>query len=260
MNLVERIVNRLDPPMGCPAGRLRYALSRLLRRPYFGTYLASRQGDVNRHRWMRKVACQVAGMFDDPINILEVGSWAGASAILWAEFSTAVVCIDHWRPYLDTQTNAHRVYRTMDRSARNGAARRLFLHNVACAGMEDRIIDMRGDSDRCLPLLRPLTFHLVYIDGDHSLAAVERDLQLSAPLVVDGGVLCGDDLEAQLGDVSEEDCLADSREDYACRNGVHYHPGVTLAVGQFFKRRVSAWDGFWAMRRRENGWDSVDLA
>ncbi|MBI3441414.1 MAG: hypothetical protein HY052_06395, partial [Proteobacteria bacterium] len=40
--------------------------------------------------------------------------------------------------------------------------------------------------------------------------------------------------------------------------GVYYHPGVTLAVAEVFGE-VSAWEGFWAMRKTEYGWIKVNL-
>jgi cephalosporin hydroxylase len=38
---------------------------------------------------------------------------------------------------------------------------------------------------------------MVFIDGDHAYSSVARDIRDYAPLVVDGGYICGDDLELQ---------------------------------------------------------------
>lgn len=38
-----------------------------------------------------------------------------------------------------------------------------------------------------------------------------------------------------------------------------FHPGVTFAVWEFFGGEVSSWDGFWAMRKTESGWQKIIL-
>ena len=38
-----------------------------------------------------------------------------------------------------------------------------------------------------------------------------------------------------------------------------YHPGVSLAVHRFFKRDVSVWNGFWAMRKKGKEWEKIFL-
>ena len=38
-----------------------------------------------------------------------------------------------------------------------------------------------------------------------------------------------------------------------------FHPGVCIAVYNFFKKPVSACNGFWGMRKTINGWQTIDI-
>jgi predicted O-methyltransferase YrrM len=73
----------------------------------------------------------------------------------------------------------------------------LFLHNIKSSGHGDVIIRSG------LGLMSPRDFSaadlfdMVFIDGDHAYSSVARDIRDYAPLVVDGGYICGDDLELQ---------------------------------------------------------------
>jgi hypothetical protein len=72
--------------------------------------------------------------------------------------------------------------------------------------------------------------------------------------------MSGDDLELQFQD-GMPDIAADIPgidEYYDAERKVRYHPGVSKAVGEAFGP-VSAWFGFWAMQKRKDGWEAVDL-
>jgi len=72
----------------------------LLGRPYFGPALRALQGPPLRHQYMAPVVKAVGHQVDHPIEILEIGSWAGASAISWASalqtlgLKGRVTCVD----------------------------------------------------------------------------------------------------------------------------------------------------------------------
>ncbi len=158
----------------------------------------------------------------ESIRILEIGSWTGLSALAWAD----AVFQNNMRSLPDTVT--------------------LEVH--------------RGWSRDVLPTLEAEAYDLVYIDGDHSYAAVRADIADAMKLVRSGGILCGDDLELQLQD-GVADISADKPridEIYEPERKVWYHPGVTKAVGEVFGA-VSAWFGFWAMQKRKDCWQVVDL-
>ncbi len=271
-------VERFDPFLGYPIGRVQYGCRIMSGEPYFGHFCASGQGVAAgvhneerkriRESNMRRLVVQGCSLKEGNARILEVGAWAGWSAIVWAKAlkdskqnAGAVVCVDPWTSYLDLAANRTPVYRAMEAATKRDAIVRLFYHNVRASGYAAAVHPFRGTSDCCLPMLRDGWFHLVFIDGDHSYAAVKRDLENAGRLVCDGGLLCGDDLDLQFEDLDAERLREDLHCDYALdpKSKERFHPGVTLAVWEFFRQRVSSWDGLWAMRKVGNGWKSVEL-
>ena len=275
---VRFAVERYDPFLGYPIGRVQYAYCMLRDEPYFGHLCSAGQGvaagvhNVARMRIreanMRRMVFRGCSLKEGNARILEVGSWAGWSAILWAkalkdcgQSAGAVVCVDPWTNYLDLSANRSPVYRAMAAATKRDAIVRLFYHNVRAAGHAATVHPLRGTSDCCLPMLRDGWFHLAFIDGDHSYAAVKRDLDNASRLVCDGGLLCGDDLEVQFPDLDSTSLRQDLHCDHPLdpKSNERYHPGVTLAVWEFFGQSVSRWDGLWAIRMAGNAWKSVEL-
>ena len=275
---VRFAVERFDPFLGYPVGRLQYLCRVAKGEPYFGHFCAAGQGIAAgvhneerkqvREANMRRLVFQGCSLKSGDARVLEVGSWAGWSAIVWAQAlkdcgqqTGAVVCVDPWTSYLDLNANRTPVYRAMAAATKRDAIVRLFYHNVRTAGHATAVHPFRGTSDCCLPMLRDMAFHLVFIDGDHSYAAVKRDLENASRLVSDGGVLCGDDLELQFPDLDEAKLREDLHCDYPLdpKTKGRFHPGVTLSVWEFFGQRVSGWDGLWAMRKAGSAWKPVDL-
>jgi len=103
-------------------------------------------------------------------------------------------------------------------------------------------------------------YDLVYLDGDHTYTAVRADIGNARPLVSDGGILCGDDLELQADEAQADIARSEPSLDYiySQRWQRAYHPGVSLAVGEAFGR-VSAWGGFWAMQNRGGAWSPISM-
>ncbi len=235
--------------------------------PYFGPALRASQGLIERHRCFWPII-EAIGAKDGTVNILEVGSWAGASAVTWARGLEAkglqgkVLCVDSWIPYFNTIVDTDRVYTEMNEAAASGDILKLFIHNIRASGVESRIEYRRGDSRSVLPVLASRSFDIVYLDGSHRYAEVKFDLTEAARLVIDGGIICGDDLELQRDELTEHEhseALATSRDYVKSEsNDCWYHPGVTEAVLERFGR-VSAWNGFWAARKKDGGWAEVEL-
>jgi len=237
-------------------------------RPYFGPEFAARQGAPRRHAYMQAVVRMLA---DEGIRspvILEVGSWAGGSAVTWGRALARycqgglVFCVDHWQPYWDLTKNTEDVYRKMDQAARDGAIFRLFEHNVRAFGLERMVVPIRGHSKEILPMLPSGWFDLTFIDGSHAYRDVRGDLAECRRLVREGGILSGDDLELQMRDcdLAYTRRMAEEGRDWVAHpgGGTHYHPGVTLAVGEALGD-VACWEGFWAVRRRGEAWTRFDL-
>jgi predicted O-methyltransferase YrrM len=227
-------------------------------KPYFGPLGWSTQGQPARHVYMREVVKQMAKAAGRPLRILEVGSWAGGSAITFGkalqEFAapdSRLVCVDPWTPYEFTRGNAM-AQSVMRGALETGFVLRLFQHNIAAAGTDKVTITIRAHSAEVLPLLMPESFDIAFVDGDHRYEFVRDDLSLARKLIRIGGVLCGDDLEIQFAAVDQAQCKANRDEGFVPdpKTGVMFHPGVTLAVAEAFGP-VAERLGFWAAQRTD---------
>lgn len=236
-------------------------------RPYFGAILAAQQGQLERYALMGLLIRDLCNKrLDRPLKILEVGSWAGGSALVWAdairkynEGRGCVVCVDPWAPYLNPAQGEW--YNVMEQSFSNDQIYQLFLHNIRSAGYDDLVIALRGKSVDILPLFTPHSFDVVYIDGDHRYSSIVNDLKLALPLVAESGVICGDDLELQFSEIDAHFAYENSENDFGTdpRTGEDYHPGVTRAVHELLGS-VSAWQGFWAMKQDQKQWGKIQLS
>jgi hypothetical protein len=60
--------------------------------------------------------------------------------------------------------------------------------------------------------------------------------------------------------IDEDSARTFLKEDVVCdaKTGMHFHPGVTVAVGEFFGD-VSVYAGFWVMQKTGSSWKKVPL-
>jgi len=231
-------------------------------RPYFGHVMAAQQGDPKRYQYMERIVELECVRKRESYIIPEIGSWASGSAIIWANAIKRFndgrgmeICVDAWIQYIhqdDLEKGA--LYRVMKDALEKDAIIQLFLHNIRTSGHEDVVRLTRAKSDEILLRFKENEFDVLYVDGAHTYEQVLKDIQNAAPLVRDGGILCGDDLELQASDVKWESVKGDLRGDYVrCpERNIWFHPGVTLAVGRYFGE-VAGCGGFWAMRKRGEG-------
>ncbi len=237
-------------------------------KPYFGHHMASHQVWPKRVPFMKMLMERVCSERES-LLMLEIGSWGGESAILWAEAAKQglkekhqapirIICVDPWTSYPSLRWNP-RLW-AMRRAADNDKIFSLFLHNVKASGHSDVIIPLRTWSQVVAGLLRANLFDMIFIDGDHSYSAVTLDIRNFAPLLKEGGYICGDDLELQLSEIDENSARTLLDEDVVrdVKRGTHFHPGVTVAVGEFFGE-VSVYAGFWVMQKTGSSWKKVPL-
>ena len=200
-----------------------YQFCREQMRPYFGRVMWASQGLPLRHVVMQElVRLEAARHGKNPFHILEVGSWAGGSAVTWAEAlarhhraNGRVLCVDPWKPYFDVAKRpAAAVYREMSEALAKDTIYELFLHNIVTAGYAGLVLPLRGAATAMLPALPRNYFDLVFVDGDHSYAAASADITAAAGLIKDGGVLCGDDLERQRFEIDEAYARTQIESDY----------------------------------------------
>jgi len=184
-----------------------------------------------------------------PLNILEIGSWTGASAVIWAHAieelcggKGKVTCVDTWLPYMDEPQPFTQ-----------------FSNRIARAEVAHLIETRRGRSDDVLPTFAAESYDLVYIDGDHSYEQAKADIETAKSLVRTGGILCGDDLEVLFHECNQYLALkwAELGTEYARdpATGLAFHPGVTVAVHRCFG---SVWrKGLtWGVRKTAEGWST----
>jgi predicted O-methyltransferase YrrM len=201
------------------------------------------------------------------MQILEVGSWVGASALSFAQGlrlhndgKGTITCVDAWKPFFDRSTHNDGVYVTMEQALGTEAAYQLFSHNTSTIPKTITCQHLRGQSDSILPLLRPNTFDIIFIDADHAYTPVLRDIKNALDLVKEGGIICGDDLNLQLHTVDKDNTVKNAEADFIkdSKTGRNYHPGVTLAVAEVFGE-VSMWGGFWAMQKVGGQWKQISM-
>jgi predicted O-methyltransferase YrrM len=126
---------------------------------------------------------EIAPLCKSPISILEVGSYQGMSTRWMLEHLQPqdMTCIDLWR-----ETAQHE-------SADFKSVEAQFDRNIE--PYQHKVTKLKGDSWSQLLHLNQIKrqFDLIYIDGDHSAQGVLRDLVLSWPLLLKGGVMICDD-------------------------------------------------------------------
>ena len=161
-----------------------------------------------------------------PKLIVEVGTWMGASALYMSEHTDAeILCIDTWlgSPEMwGNQADPER-YQSLDIQAGYPTIFRQFQSNVVHHGKAHQITPFPVPSNIGLSLLNEwgIKPDLIYIDGDHTEAAVKQDISLSAQLFP--RIICGDDFGS-------------------------WH-GVTAAVKKWFPDANSD-NGFWYVDRQ----------
>ncbi len=238
-------------------------------KPYFGDFLIAEQGPYKDYvpyfDKLIHIACPPWISWTP--TILEIGSWAGGSLNVWNKASGHLanfIVIDQWVPYLnDPESECHQV---IDQAARSGQIEQLFRHNMKVLGIDKRLRVIKGSSRQVLPQLANDSVDIAFIDGDHRYGSVKMDILETMPLVREGGVICGDDLQIQLDDHAfdiDEDLLdehrayVESNRPNAHLKGVFYHPGVTQAVAEVFGT-VSTSGRIWAMQKVGGFWKPIE--
>ena len=121
-----------------------------------------------------------------PSIVIEIGSWMGRSTRFLAERCDLVIAIDHWRGSAEHQVpHGEKLPMLFDQ----------FLSN--CEPLRDKILPLRMASADAAQMPLPKA-DLIFIDGDHSEAAVAADIQHYYGFLSDTGVMCGDDYDLRV--------------------------------------------------------------
>jgi predicted O-methyltransferase YrrM len=196
------------------------------------------------------------------IEILEIGAYAGSSMLTWSNAADKllsgrcnITCIDPWG-----DSGADLFTEEMAEPLKSNLAYEAFCHNAALSPSNVQVTPIRGISRDILPKLIANKYDLIFIDGSHHYLDVLNDITESERLLRLGGIVCGDDLELQLKQCDQEFAKMNTQSDFIRdpRSGKDFHPGVTMAVGEFFGN-VSCYSGFWAMRLTSNGYEGISF-
>jgi predicted O-methyltransferase YrrM len=226
--------------------------------PYFGPLMAAVQGSFVRIDLLKQLVFDLVKERRH-VNVLEIGSWAGGSAIAMAKTikengSGIVFCVDPWQRYdLNRASNLTplmiSVYDEMSNADGNEVFR-LFQHNVCASNVSDLVVSIRAKSSQVLPLLNDQSFDLIFIDGDHRYEAVKQDIEMCKRLVSTGGIICGDDHELTADQVDDHVLMTSGEVDYVLDPKAEqwYHPGVTRAVLETLNKSAVINNGLWMTR------------
>ena len=122
---------------------------------------------------------------DKQLNCVEVGVYKGVHAremLRYLHIDTLYL-IDPWENY--------ELYHTKKENLSKIGDNTLKLLNK----WKDSIVILREFSNTAVSKLRGLTFDYIYIDGNHDYEFVKLDIEQYYPLVKEGGILGGDDID-----------------------------------------------------------------
>ena len=201
------------------------------------------------------------------LDLLEVGSWGGASALTWGQGLElhnnslgGITCIDAWRPYYTPDTIFDELSKEINDALLGEEPYKIFLKNIEYVHPKIDMTIHKGWSSDIFPKLKQSSFDMIYIDGDHSYENVSVDIEAACKLIKEGGIICGDDLELQGHQVDtsiiKKIPYLDKYMDQ--ESGIVFHPGVTQAVREIFGD-VSSWYGFWAIQKVNADWREISL-
>lgn len=207
--------------------------------PYFGPALNAAIGRPPSGEGFDLLLSRVDREPRSLVQIVEVGSWVGQSAIEWVNAGrrtgreVVVHMIDPWRPYHAASGNNSEAALHIDQWLESGLIYDLMCHNVKAAGVADSLRVWRGTLLEVEEALPWSDTSIVYIDGSHVYDDVKTDLNIALKRLPSHGIICGDDLETQISveDVPEVADLARESPDFIRHPKFGaFHPGVSLAV------------------------------
>jgi len=124
---------------------------------------------------------------DQVNNILEIGSYEGASSVFFADNflsddKSTLTCVD---PFLSIDDNDHKNILTSTQEEN-------FLNNISRTLFPDKITFKKTTSDVFLKE-NDKTFNFIYIDGCHEPNQVVSDLDNCIKIITDDGIIWMDD-------------------------------------------------------------------
>ena len=130
----------------------------------------------------------------DTCSILEVGTYSGTSIIGMLQYlpNASATVIDTWKDYIENSDD--KPLQCFSNMIAN-KCETVFKNNIKIAGMENRIIALKGESHiRLLELIvKKRVFDFYYIDGSHKCLDCYTDCLLGWEVLKVGGIMGIDD-------------------------------------------------------------------
>lgn len=133
-------------------------------------------------------------------TVIEIGSWKGRSTkALSLSVLGSVYAVDHWLEGAAPSAPRRTVDHDWVEAATRGSAaiKAEFQANLAPEIAAGKCIPTGKSSADSIGKVRELLagrkVDMVFIDGDHEIEEVRRDIELYRPLLEQGGLLCGHD-------------------------------------------------------------------
>ena len=127
--------------------------------------------------------------------ILELGAWLGLSARyqMTVAPNARMICVDHWKGSSEHQSPSRRDVRDFLPNLYERFIRRMWEYR-------DRLVPMRETTQNALIEIAGLGFRpdFIYVDADHSRAAVKADILKSRELFPDAQIMGDDWLRASV--------------------------------------------------------------
>tara|TARA_B100000959_G_C14912031_1_gene595585 strand:+ start:435 stop:1358 length:924 start_codon:yes stop_codon:yes gene_type:complete len=206
-------------------------------------------------------------------HLLEIGTWMGSSMLTWAQALQIynnnlgrITCVDPMTPYFNNLEQFNAIEYPDDEVI---ASQKLLINEMQALLEEDFVYEVwkhnrklipdsipvtlfRNESQTALPIFKPKTFDIIYLDGSHAYDEVILDISEAKRLVKPGGIVCGDDLEVQMKDCDVSFAKASRNLEFPMdpKTGMQFHPGVTLGVGESFDE-VAVYEGFWMAQENQ---------
>jgi len=152
-----------------------------------GTEARPRNGTGERlvRGWISPAEREALYRLADGAEVLELGSFEGLSTAAMARRAKRVHSVDWHRGDAGTAGNGGDNPWTLPAMA----------DNLRELGLLDKVVLHVGRFEDILPLLKPQSFDVVFVDGAHDLASVRADLTQATRLVRPGGLICCHDTD-----------------------------------------------------------------
>ena len=163
--------------------------------------------------------------------IIEIGCWEGKSTVALAAacHPETLIAVDSWMGNIAEGPNRYDVQQAATRDVY-----RTFLGNIETLTRGNVQVERRDCFEFLAGFMQPVKF--CHVDASHDYASVKRTLEMLAPMVIDGGILCGDDYlsanarRADLGGGVERACVEVLPDHFSAGNFWFWRRGLATAL------------------------------